>query len=447
LENFAYLPTTVIELINGTVPVLAQWNFHIMCHPLSKDLPLNRLRPVDDLKTRMSMGAATMEEYTSSRAARYQLASFDTDIWQEGRYNWDMLDQLMEEIPGMDNYPGYINDTLFGDVAYPYNSESTSPLNVARFNRWYRVASAGAMGTKTRHRGFADRFLFVAQNTQPKVAGLEVEHCKRRDCTTWKQKWSYAIPLEIIYMTPLTSWNPYGIPHRGDARTKEGKAIYDGPEGKRNGKSDPNKAYNGTNTKIYYRTPTGFFNDEVQTDPADTTKGSTYVLDASDTVRQVRASGHRIFLPHIPDVGVLRQRYPIMPIHGEGSAVWKELEALKDILLQPSKYQHMFREANYNPTNPRTDDGVTHNNLGSVDFTTTAASAAWGSHKHSFSVTATQYITLQNHGIVNDIITEEMSGHSHILTLVKRGGNRYIMKKCDGLKQCFDGHDIEVFPK
>ena len=42
LENFAYLPTTIIDLENGTTPVFAQWSYRIICHPLKNDLPLNR---------------------------------------------------------------------------------------------------------------------------------------------------------------------------------------------------------------------------------------------------------------------------------------------------------------------------------------------------------------------------------------------------------------------
>ena len=80
LENLAYLPTTVMTLLNGTVPVLAQWNYAILCHPLADDLPLNRLRVIDDLKTRMSLGAVTMEQYKASRTARFQV-SFESLEW------------------------------------------------------------------------------------------------------------------------------------------------------------------------------------------------------------------------------------------------------------------------------------------------------------------------------------------------------------------------------
>ena len=61
-------------------------------------------------------------------------------------------------------------------------------------------------------------------------------------------------------------------------------------------------------------------------------------------VRKCGASGTRIFIPQISGVGVLRQRYPIMPIHGEGSSVWKELEATKDLLLKSKTNGYIFRE-------------------------------------------------------------------------------------------------------
>ena len=73
LENLAYLPTTVMKMLNGTQPVLAQWNYAILCHPLSDDLQLSRLHIVDDLKTRMALGGVNMEQYEASRTARFQV--------------------------------------------------------------------------------------------------------------------------------------------------------------------------------------------------------------------------------------------------------------------------------------------------------------------------------------------------------------------------------------
>ena len=380
-----------------------------------------------------------MDEYVQTRAARFRVGM----PGQRDATNWDLLDDLMGEIPGHDNYPGRINEALFGDVTLPFNSDDDEPLNVAYYHRAYRVASAGAMGLKVRHRGFSDENLFVAQTTQPKVVSLQVESCPKRGdaCTSWTQRWSYAIPLEIIYLTPLSKWNPYNIPYRGDARSAEGKAIFDGPNGRRNGKSDKDKAFNGTNSKTYYLTPEEFFRDEADWDPADTTKESFFVLDAGDNVRQVRASGHRIFLPEIPGVGVLRQRYPIMPIYGEGGSAWKELEALKDIVLEPSRYIRMLR-GSY----PQTGHSVEPNTGGEaastgrlIQFTMQPSKASAGQHVHHFSLNLEQFAALNTGGVVSDVITEIAHGHSHNLSLIKKG-KRYLMKSCDGRTRCADGH-------
>lgn len=53
------------------------------------------------------------------------------------------------------------------------------------------------------------------------------------------------------------------------------------------------------------------------------------MLDRQGVVRNVVASGNRIIIPDIPGVGKVRTRYPIMPLHSDGDATRKELEALK----------------------------------------------------------------------------------------------------------------------
>ena len=50
-------------------------------------------------------------------------------------------------------------------------------------------------------------------------------------------------------------------------------------------------------------------------------------------VRKMVAAGTRIFMPEIPGVGIIRQRYPIMPAHFEGSTTEKNLAALQVLLL------------------------------------------------------------------------------------------------------------------
>ena len=47
------------------------------------------------------------------------------------------------------------------------------------------------------------------------------------------------------------------------------------------------------------------------------------------------ASGIRVFMPDVPGVGIMRQRYPIMPDHVEGSGIDKNLAALQVSLNEP----------------------------------------------------------------------------------------------------------------
>ena len=116
-------------------------------------------------------------------------------------------------------------------------------------------------------------------------------------------------------------------------------------QGGRNGGKTPEKAKNGTSSNKYYQTPLAFFSrEEVSTDAADTTRNTVGVLDKNGQLRITRASGTRILLPNIAEVGVLRQRYPIMPVHGQGSFVWKELEATKNLLMNSKTYGYTYRD-------------------------------------------------------------------------------------------------------
>ena len=160
------------------------------------------------------------------------------------------------------------------------------------YHRGFKVQARGAMGQSRRYRGFADENLFVAITTQPRVAGMKLNTCKgpKRNpiCKTTTQKFSYAIPLEIIYLTPLNRWNPFDPEYKGSEKTTHGKTVF---QGGRSGGTSQDKAYNGTNSKKYYQTPSAFFSgQEVSTDAADTTQGSVGVLDRNGDVKITRAS-------------------------------------------------------------------------------------------------------------------------------------------------------------
>lgn len=65
--------------------------------------------------------------------------------------------------------------------------------------------------------------------------------------------------------------------------------------------------------------------------------------DQQGNVHEMKGAGHRIMMPIIPDVpGRVRTRYPVSPVHEEGSAVWRELAALREMIMDSDKYEFMY---------------------------------------------------------------------------------------------------------
>ncbi len=201
------------------------------------------------------------------------------------------------------------------------------------------------MGSKTRMRGFSDGNGYWAQTTQPSIAAMTNRMCDNNgnNCQDYTTRWTYAIPLEIVYMTPLLSWNPYNITYKGREKNDWYKSV---TKNGRNGGLTQEKAYDGINSGHYFMTPAEFFNltDAGAGDAADTSGGVTGVLDSEGNLREVVSSGHKILLDPIPDVGTVRTRYPIAPLHNDGSQILKELEALKDIVTQSHDYSFMYQQ-------------------------------------------------------------------------------------------------------
>ena len=106
MENYGFLPTTIVRM-DGRKPVIAQWNYRILCHPLKNDLPLNRFRPILDESQRAGFGTNT-DHGATDRGLRFRINAFDTDRFKDGHLLHQLLDKLMEEIPGKDNYPAKV---------------------------------------------------------------------------------------------------------------------------------------------------------------------------------------------------------------------------------------------------------------------------------------------------------------------------------------------------
>ena len=327
-QNFAYLPTTIHNITDG-IPNFAQWNYRILCHPLKNEVNMSHLIPLDDLGHRMARNY-DFNHYLNSRMVRYMV---DEKPGRNRLFQWNELDDWMYQIPGKDNYGAHMVDDSFGLPKLRLDQET--PINVAYYHRRWKVGEHDAMGDTVGHRGFADRSLFVAENTQPRIAPTRVSHCYRvnghRTCGNFEKRLSYAVPLELVFMTPLHSWNPYNLEYRGKFVDADAQSV---TQNSRNGGKDAATAYNGTHSKAYYFTPVDFFSgDEVAHDPADTTRAATGVLDRHGNVRLMKSSGFRTILPNIAGVGTLRTRYPLMPVYAEGSPIWKELEALRDLIM------------------------------------------------------------------------------------------------------------------
>ena len=337
-ENLAHLPSSIRNLINDTFPIISNWEYRIACIPLKNDIPLSRLRIVDDLSVQLLGSPQTREELYFSRRARFELNKYynrrnpDNDHrWTNGRKRWNYLDYLMEQIPGKNGYNCNMTDELPDgtDQVVHFNTDKT--INACYYSRFYGLSGADAMGTTKHRRGWSDRNLFAAKTSHKKVSPIEFEYeyiDSNGDIKYEKtiSRWSYAIPLEIIYQTPLTKWNPWNIKYIN-------RDIFDYSKSGKCG-SQP---YDGWTNRISYFTPAQFFNGLTTTSSADTALDNVCAIGDTfngNNQHPVYASGHRIILPEIANgVGKIRQRYPIFPIHGYGNSAYKEIKALQSIIL------------------------------------------------------------------------------------------------------------------
>lgn len=338
LENLAHLPSAIRYLVNDTYPVVSNWEYRILCAPLKNDIPLSRFKVADDLHVQISGSPRTRSELYYSRKARFKLNTYintknpDGDHrWSAGRRRWDYLDYLMEQIPGKDNYPANLTDILPDgtEKVIHYNSPRGQELyiNSGYYSRYYALAGADAMGSVKHRRGFKDRYFWAAQTTHEKVSPIKFQfELPDNKFVDTISRWSYAIPMEIIFLTPLTNWNPYNIKHMTDSEVTG--------NGARNGKCTAQDAYLGWSDRYAFFTPYEFFVNKDSQQQADTSGDKVCVMDDTNTMREVRASGHWITFPEIDGVGLVRQRFPIMPVHEAGGAAWKEAKALHDVTLK-----------------------------------------------------------------------------------------------------------------
>ena len=79
-------------------------------------------------------------------------------------------------------------------------------LNAAYYHRPHKLGSKDAIIVDFAQRGYSDG-VYMALNTQEQISGISFESEKAK----FESKVSYAIPVEVTYLTPLTKWNPYNL--------------------------------------------------------------------------------------------------------------------------------------------------------------------------------------------------------------------------------------------
>ena len=397
-ENFAYLPTRLFRVNNK--PLISQWNYRILCHKLDyKEIDTNNFKIIDDFHIRFKDNNSLFEDEIT-KLARFRLSVDRSGKDIEGEFVHGLLDKLMEKIPGMDNYVAkFMNDDTHNVQAnHPVTNK---PIDASKYHRWYRVTEAGAMGDFMRHKGFNDNHIFMAKTTQKKVLPWFLENMcavdkksgKRKCRYSDTQRWTYALPLEIVFLSPLTKWNPHKIQKVDDKTATAGG---------RSGGTSKTRAFAGYSPSNHYLTPISFYKEA----PYDSVAG---VLDGEGNVVDAVAAGTPIFTPEIEGVGKVRLRYPIVNLADDGEIAMRELEAVKDFFLNQDKFAKLRREMNAklrreNDPDVNLQEGWYRLPDGAND------------HNHQFMVTAEDIKAFATYKQIN-VQTSPMMKHSHKVTL------------------------------
>lgn len=232
----------------------------------------NRFKMVLDPLSLKEAGG-TREDLASSMLARFECVDLEKLITQ--CYGLEGEDAVLEE-----SYLQPDGETqFFCDISDPNPTTGQPSLNAAKYNRRALALVSDASGRDTMHRGFSDPNLLVAKTTHERVVG----------------GFSYAIPLEVIFRSPLESWNP--------ANLTIDEADY-------TASSSPQIGVNNAYTKVFGTSGWNFTPNAIwgtaslNPDPADTPRllwmrapdGNDYQMSASGIWRMTPA-GQRGTLP------------------------------------------------------------------------------------------------------------------------------------------------------
>jgi len=254
----------------------------------------NRFKLVKDqealrrLKDMRGFSNPTWKDLAESGYARWQLESNDMNVICEGVWGLDGEGAFLPE----EINTGFDRDYVTYEVA------GTARLNMARYNRLFKIGTNDAAGRTVARRGFSDPTLYVAKTTDPTVV----------------EGYSYMIPLELILRSPTEIWNPW------DLKLIEG---YPGRGNTSSGNGSQASPWNAAYTQLWYNLlPPNFFSTGVS-DPADTVTGGRWIEANDGNAYPADNSGIYISRNNAADFrdpdgnpysSVMRFRYAIGPV-------------------------------------------------------------------------------------------------------------------------------------
>jgi len=213
------------------------------------------------------------------------------------------------------------------------------------------------------------------------------------------------------------------LPPSNPEKDSKGKSIKCGCCEGKNSCSDPDSlsledkkkcAWKGVYKNNFYTTPAELFTGEYDRaeDSADTSGGFQWVLDGDGIPRKVGAGGVAIFTNPVGGQSV-RQRYPVMPRHEEGSSTWKELQYVKALLRRKDAIKEVDNRGRATGTFAATANEVFGASPSFVQ-TSKRVRTLWGDdHEHTVVLTDSQRRSLAHGHRVMLNTSAAADGHSH----------------------------------
>ena len=403
------------------LPILSQFNYRILCHETKEQpFPLKNVNLMDGMPSRIAK-TQSQEAFGKSRLPCFNIKT-------------DVIDALMSEIPGKNNYvqTTLIGKTEKGEVMHSALKNET--LNAGYYFRQYRTLD-GSVYSSPKNSFPLDKSLYIAHSTQDRISPISTLNRVTENgvtkCKLTTKRVSYAMPMELTYLSPLLRYNPYNITHHGNV-PEDVPAANSPKSNGRNGGLTKDKAYDGVNNKLFFRCPEKFFEyfpDETFKDNGDTTGDVYGVLDPSGEVKRVKGSGMHVM------IGDIRLRYPMGSQKYLGSYPGALGAVIEDIVNAPLYHGYMF-----NIINNRTGGFQPYK----IELFT--SNSGEPKHCHTIRLTEEQVhdLTFYRTRFYVRTSTNGVPPHSHHILLKYKDG-KFRITTCDGNpNKCPDLHKTNL---